>query len=115
MGQDYSFGFMNNDLNRQLIARLKRAGIRHHVSKEGAVHYSPADEEAVDDCVSSIRDKVFASWQILTCPRDWTARYKKYMSRNGIPFYEELSNGELWFLLPRKYRPHRWKLDSATT
>jgi len=35
------------------------------------------------------------------------------MSRHGIPFQEELSNGELWFLLPRKYRPHKWKLDAS--
>ena len=60
---------------------------------------------------SSIRDKVFPSWQVLTCPKDWIERYRDYMNRHGIPFKEELSDGELWFLIPRKYRPHAWKLD----
>ena len=112
MGKSNSFKFLDDDLNRQLIALLKKAKVKHDVGKDGVVHYSSLDDEVVEnDLICSIRDKVFPSWQVLTCPRDWIARYKKYMSRHEIPFHEELSNGELWFLLPRKYRPHLWKLD----
>ena len=32
------------------------------------------------------------------------------MSRHDVPLKEEISDGELWFLIPRKYRPHSWKL-----
>ena len=107
------FRFLDDDLNQRLLALLRKAKIKHGVGKDGVVHYSRDDEEVVEnDFVCTIRDTVFPSWQILTCPRDWTVRYKKYMNDHGIPFHEELSNGELWFLLPRKYRPHRWKLDA---
>jgi len=111
MGKNNSFKFLDDDLNRQLIALLKKAKIKHDIDKHGVVHYSPLDDEFVEnDLICSIRDKVFPSWQVLTCPRDWAVRYKKYMSRRGIPFHEEFSNGELWFLLPRTYRPDRWNL-----
>jgi hypothetical protein len=112
MEKNNSFRFLDDDLNRQLIALLRKAKIKHDVGKDGSIHYSPDDEEVVEnDFVGSIRDKVFPAWQVLTCPRDWSMLYKKYMKHHGIPFQEELSNGELWFLLPRKYRPHRWQLD----
>src|SRR5256885_12640758 len=104
-----SFKFLDDDLNQQLIALLRKARIKHDVGKDGTVRYAPDDEEVLEnDIVCSIRDKIFPSWQVLTCPRDWTVRYKKYMSHHRIPFHEELSNGKLWFLLPRKYRPDRW-------
>jgi hypothetical protein len=113
MEKSHSFKFLDDDLNQQLIALLRRSKIKHDVGKDGRVHYSPDDEEVVEnDFVGSIRDKVFPAWQVLTCPRDWSVLYKKYMNHHGIPFQEELSNGEVWFLLPRKYRPHRWQLDS---
>jgi hypothetical protein len=111
MEKNNSFKFLNHNLNQQLIALLKKAKIKHDIGKDGVVHYSSYDEEVVEnDFICSIREKVFPSWQVLTCPRDWIECYKKYMSHHGIPFNEELSNGELWFLLPRKYRPGRWKL-----
>src|SRR5438270_2727052 len=116
MGLVNSFRFVDDDLNQQFIARLKEANISHRVGKDGIVYYSRDDEEAVEnDCICSVCDRVFTAWQILTCPQDWTVRYKKYMSRHGIPFHEGLSNDELWLILPRKYQPHRWKLDSAMT
>ena len=113
MAKSNSFKFLDGTLNQLLIALLKKAKIKHNVGADGIIHYSSDDEDIVEnDFICSIRDKVFLSWQILTCPRDWTGRYKKYMNLHKIPFHEELTNGELWFLLPRKYRPHRWKLDS---
>ena len=35
------------------------------------------------------------------------------MIRHDIPLKEEMSDGELGFLIPRKYRPHAWKLDES--
>ncbi|HTU92739.1 MAG TPA: hypothetical protein VMF69_21845 [Gemmataceae bacterium] len=116
MGKTCSFKFLDNHLNRELAGLLKKSAINHSIDKDGVVHYSRDDEEFVEnDLICSIRDKVFPSWQLWTCPPDWTARYKEYMSRHGIPFREELSNGELWFLIPRKHRPHSWKLEDPTT
>lgn len=112
MERSESFKFLDRDLNQRLLSLLKKAKIKHDVGTDGIVHYCPDDEEVVEnDLICSIRNKVFSSWQVLTCPRAWTVRYKKYMFDHGIPFHEELSNGELWFLIPRNYRPHRWKLD----
>jgi len=112
MGKSRSFKFVDESLNQQLLTLLKKGKIQHDVDKQGLIFYSPEDEEVVEnDLISAIRDKVFPSWQVVTCPREWITQYKNYMIRNKIPFQEELSNGELWFLLPRKYRPHRWKLE----
>jgi hypothetical protein len=116
MEKSNSFRFLDDELNQQLLALLKKGKIKHDVGKDGIIHYSTDDEEVVEnDFICSIRDKVYPSWQVLTCPRDWTVRYEKYMTQHGIPFQEELSNGELWFLLPSTYRPHRWKLDNPMT
>ncbi len=83
------------------------------MDKNGVIRYSPDDVAFVEnDLICSIRDEIFPSWGILTCPEDWIGRYRDYMARHGIPFTEERSNGALWFLLPRKYRPHAWKLPS---
>ena len=113
MENSHSFRFLDDDFNQRLIALLKKAKINHDVGQDGVVHYCADDEEVVEnDFICSIRDRAFPSWQVLTCPGDWAGRYKKYMSHHGIPFHEEISNGELWFLLPRKYRPERWKLDA---
>jgi hypothetical protein len=113
MEKSNTFKFLDDDLNQQLIVLLKKAKIKHDVGKDGIVHYFPDDEEVVEnDVICSIRDKALPFWQILTCPRDWTVRYQKYMNHYEIPFHEELSNEELWFLLPRKYRPDRWKLEA---
>jgi hypothetical protein len=111
MGKKNSFRFLNEDLNHQLLVFLKKAKVKHEVGKDGVNHYSPEDEEVVEnELISPIRDKPFSSWQVLTCPGDWTSRYKEYMSEHRIPYLEKVSNRDLWFLLPRKYRPHRWKV-----
>jgi hypothetical protein len=113
MPRRHSFKFLDNSLNRELARLLKKARIDHSIDENGVASYSADNQEFVEnDLIGSIRDKVFPSWQILTCPTDWTASYKSYMSRHEIPFQEELSDGESWFLIPRKYRPHLWKLDA---
>ncbi len=115
METNVTFKFLNVALNRQLRILLDKSKIAHAISSDGTIHYSPEDEGVVEnDFIGSIRSIAFSSWQVLTCPNEWTTRYKKYMKRHKIPYYEELSNGELWFLLPRKYRPSLWKLDDST-
>lgn len=114
MSKNHSFKFVDNDLNRELVGLLKAAGIDHTVDQDGVVHYAADDREVIEnDLICSIRAKVFPSWQILTFPPDWTARYRDYISRHDIPLREELSDGELWFLIPRKHRPHSWKLEGS--
>jgi len=112
MKKKCSFKFLDDDLNQQLMILLRNSTIKYEVSKDGVVRYSSEDIEIVEnDLICSIRDEVFTSWQVLTCPPDWTDRYRIYMDQHQIPFHEELSNGELWFLLPRRFRPQRWELD----
>ncbi len=115
MGQSCSFQFLDGPLHEELIGLLKKAEIGYSIAKDGAALYSQNDEEFVEnELICSIRDKVFPSWQVLTCPKDWIARYKHYMSRHGVPFREERSNGETWFLIPGGRRPHLWKLLGVT-
>jgi hypothetical protein len=111
MGKNNSFRFVDDDLNQQLRVLLRKSKVRHQVGQNGVIYYSPVEEEVIEnDLICSVRDKAFPDWQVLTCPRDWTVTYEKYMRESEIPFQEELSNGDVWFLLPRKHRPHRWKL-----
>jgi hypothetical protein len=112
--QSNSFKFLDDHLNHLLLALLRKCKIKHRVDRNGVIHFSSEDEEVVEnELICSVRDKAFPTWQLLTRPPEWTERYKKYMSNHGIPFCEEQSNGESWFLIPRKYRPHRWKLDGS--
>jgi hypothetical protein len=116
MGKRRSFKFLDDDLNRELAGLLRKAKIDHVVDKEGLVHYSEADDEVVEnDLICSICDKTLPSWKVFTCPGDWIERYRDYLRRHGIPYQEELSDGELWFLIPRKCRPYAWKLDGNAT
>ncbi len=111
MDSTLSFRFVDNKLNRRFISLLKRKDINHCIDTNGSVHYSLRDEESVEnDVVGSIRSEVFPSWQVLSCPKDWTEAYKEYMTQHGIPFREESINDELCFLIPGKCRPHSWKL-----
>lgn len=48
--------------------------------------------------------------QWVTCPKDWRKRYRDYMKKRKIPYLERRSGKTLWFLISKKYRPHRWKL-----
>jgi len=114
MNRTHSFKFMNDTLNLRLIGLLKKANIDYTVGRDGAIRYSACDERIVgNELIRTIRNGVFSAWQILSCPRDWIERYKRYMRRKHVPFSEELINNQLCLLLPRKYRPHSWKLDEA--
>ncbi len=116
MQQRRSFRFLDKRLNRKLIGLLRRAQIKHSVDEDGLIHYFERDIETVEnDLICSLRTKVFPTWSLQTCPADWVESYRRYMGKRGIPFKEELSDGELWFLIPGRFRPLRWKLDPPVT
>jgi hypothetical protein len=111
-----TFRFRDDSLNRRLIGLLKKNEIRHAVDATGVIHYAIADEESVEnDLIGAIRARVFPSWQVLSCPEDWADRYRDYMRQNAIPFTEEEDDGQSFFLLPRKYRPHLWKMEAVSS
>ena len=112
-----SFKFADGELNQKLIALVKgERWINVAIDKEGVVHYSADDEEGMEnDLIRSIRDQVFSSWQIISCPKNWTEQYKHYMTQHSVPFVEEWIDNQLCFLIPRRYRPHAWKLDAPAT
>lgn len=115
MGDMSCFRFLDDRLNKMLIARLSESGIRHSVQKDGTIKYSAEHDSVVEnEFISSVRNEAFPSWQVLTCPPEWICSYKRYMLDGSIPYFEELSNGELWFLIPRKFRPQTWKLRVPT-
>jgi hypothetical protein len=105
-----SFKFLDEELNRRLVSSLKRARVPHRLDGSNAVHFSNHDEGAIEnDVISPIRSSVFEQWQVLTCPADWVPRYKAYMLGHGVPFKEELIDGNVAFLLPGNVKPHHWQ------
>lgn len=111
MGHSYSFRFAEGKYNAALLALLKKHRVNHAVEKDGTIRYSQADEELVEnELLRQVRDRIFSHWQVITCPADWTNRYKNYMVKHDVPFVEELIDNELCFLIPRKFRPHLWSL-----
>lgn len=116
MGQQYSFRFVDQDLNRQLLTLLNESKVPHTLDAEGTIMYSAKYEDVVgSELIPRVRDRQFASWQVLSCPSDWLDRYKLYMNRNHVPFKEEIVDGEVSFLIPGNYRPHSWQLDHEVT
>ncbi len=114
MGASLSFQFVDEKLNQRLAALFDKHKIAYSVDEKGALHYAPEDEEFIENnVIASIRDQIFPIWQVLSCPRDWSERYRDYMTRQNVPFIEERIDGQLCFLLPRRYRPHSWKLAAA--
>lgn len=110
-----SFKFVDDELNRKLIGRLKKAGIKHVVDKDGVIHYSAREEDSLEnDLLQAIRCEVFPSWQVLSCPENWTDSYRAYMLEHDVPFAEELIDGRLCFLLPRRYRPDAWRIEEPS-
>ncbi len=105
------FKFLDPALNGELLKLIRKANIKHSVNNDGAIHYCASDDDFVENAlICSVRDRVFPSWQVLTCPSDWIATYRDYIAARRIPFREELSDGEVWFLIPGHYRPNSWKL-----
>lgn len=114
MAGKFSFRFLDDDLNQRLLALVRKSDVPHRIDKHGTLHYTEREEEFLEnDLICVVRDQVFASWQILSCPKDWTDRYRAYMIKHVIPFREELIDDEVRFLLPRNVRPLSWKLPAT--
>ena len=62
-----------------------------------SIHPQPHER----DCESKL--------QTLFCPKRSRASYRNYMRRHKIRFRETIDGGVFCFILPAKYRPHRWK------
>lgn len=111
MDNDYSFRFLDDELNEKLVARIQSSAIPHQVDPDGTIRYSTEDEQRVDESViRAIREEVFPRWQVLTCPPDAAPSYRRYMEHNRLPFEEEVIDGAVSFLIPLDVDPHRWKL-----
>lgn len=107
----YSFRFMNDQLNVVFLKLLSHSKIEHHIDRNLVAHYSPNDDEKVENVlIDEVRHKVFDRWQVVSCPPEWIEVYRTYMKTHNVPFEEEKSDGELEFLLPKRYRPNAWKL-----
>src|SRR5437899_3156729 len=97
----HSFTFLDCNLNKKAIARIKKAGVPCHVDDRGIIHYATTHEERIEnDLLSSVRNEVFPHWAIFSCPRNWIASYKEYMAAHRIPYQEELTNNQICFLIP---------------
>src|SRR5712691_2572502 len=100
MNLSYSFRFVDNQLNHELISLIANSGLKHRIDKKGIILYSPDDEEVIgNEILPAVRNKLFASWQIISCPQDWAERYKRYMIRRDVSFVEELIDNQLCFLI----------------
>ena len=116
MAKRHSFRFVDDELNEELIRLLKKARVIHRVDGGGIIHYSPDDEDLIgNNLICSIRDRLFPSWQIVSCPPEWTDSYRQYMAQHDIPFVEEASGHDRRFLIPSRYRPHSWKLEEPVS
>src|SRR5688572_29998652 len=108
---NFSFRFLNPELQHQFVALLNEAEVNYKLDRDGAVHYTEAEEQRIEnEVLSRVRDSIFEEWQIISCPGEWAAEYKHYMTAQQVPYVEELIDGQLGFLIPRSYRPHAWKL-----
>jgi hypothetical protein len=110
--QTYSFKFADQKLNQKLISLLLKKQIPFRVKDDQSIHYKPEDEPQIgNELINRLRDTIFKPWQTLSCPNEWVSRYKQYVVLHGIPFAQEYIDDQEGFLLPRKYRPHSWRMD----
>jgi len=114
MPKQITFRFNNQTLNKKLLALFKKYRVTHSADKSGTIRYSPKSEEFVqNELIAKVRGTAFPSWQLISCPNGWAQRYKDYILQHDIPFHEEVADNELWFLIPRNYRPHAWVLEES--
>jgi hypothetical protein len=105
----YSFRFLDNNLNKKLIALIEGSDVEHTVDPQGTIHYS--NDLIVDnDLIPQVRNTIFPTWQVLSCPQSSEQQYRQYMTQHGIKFMGEIIDGKLHFLLSRNHDPHSWNL-----
>jgi hypothetical protein len=110
---DRSFRFTDDRLNRQAIRLIRKARVPCAIDSDRVIHYSEANQERIEnDLLGLVRAEAFPRWIILSCPADWTEKYRTYMKQHGVHYYEELKDGRLYFLLSARHRPHQWKIPS---
>jgi hypothetical protein len=116
MEKVHVFRFVDNRLNKELIALLMReAKGKFRMDSDGFVRYSHSHEDVIgNELICTIRSKVFPEWQVISFPAEWKDSYERYMTRHGIPFQGEIRDGSLRFFIPLVYRPHLWKLDEPS-
>jgi len=104
---------MDEALHQKLLALLRtKAKGKFTVDVNRVVHYSHDHEDLIgNDIICAVREEAFPSWQLVMFPAHWAQSYKDYMTAHDIPFREELRDGQLRLLIPRRYRPHSWKLN----
>src|SRR5439155_3457648 len=104
MSRKHSFRFVDDGLNRKLLALLSRkAKGKFTVDASRVVHYSHDDEDLIgNDIICAVRGEAFPSWQLVMFPPDWAESYTDYMIKHDIPFREELRDGQLRLLIPRR-------------
>jgi hypothetical protein len=108
-----NFRFLNDRLNFLFIQMLFGSGLRVIWDENGVIYYDANDEEAIEDILAKIRSVQFSSWQVLSCPAEWVNKYRYEMKRRQVPFFEELNDGQVEFLLPGDEEPHDWKFATA--
>jgi hypothetical protein len=114
---DRNFRFLESRLQGELIGLVSGSGVAHAIDCDETLRYAAADAELVEnELICSIRNQVFPKWHIFTLEGDEmrrpdvTARYRTYMAKHNIPFFEELHNGFHWFLAPEEYDSFDWKI-----
>lgn len=56
-------------------------------------------------------DRLLGDEQLLSCPVECAPTYRQYMNSKKINYTEHgIVDGSFVFKLPRRYRPHAWKL-----
>jgi hypothetical protein len=106
------FKFTNKKTNNYLIALLKKSKLDYSIDKDGKIHYSSCDMIMFEDILCTIRQKIFpSSWQILSFPVEWETKYRQAIKKRKHPYQEEISNGNIKFLIDGNLKPHSWKID----
>jgi len=101
----------NKGLQLRLLNALRRSGVNIDIGPNGVVTYGQSARWLVEDAISSIMDSIFNkhNWQSIGFPSGWDGRYRDYLVKRSIPFVEEVSDGDIRFIIPGSYRPLQWK------
>src|SRR4051812_4689915 len=108
----HSFRFVDDRLNDKLIAELdKCAQGKFEIMPDKTISYQDADlfENTI---LPQFRSSIFATqtFQIISFPLNWYKSYTRYMSQHDIIFYEEVSDGEINFVVSGTEFPFLWDL-----
>ena len=104
------FRFEDDNLQATLIATLDQAAIKHHLGRDGSIVFDEAQQAAVMEAISSVRDTQFP-WYLLQWKDAREAeRYAKILRAAGLPFNVERNQAGLWFSVRREDRDQHTEL-----